>query len=89
LGLRTIRPYPNVSVDLGGGDPLAGIAEMAVREVGAERVLYGSDVAGRSFASQLAKVTGAQLDEAVKQAILGRNLRRLLTPILQQKEVRL
>ena len=87
LGLRTIRPYPNVSVDLGGGDPLAGIAEMAVREVGAERVLYGSDVAGRSFASQLAKVTGAQLDEAVKQAILGRNLRRLLTPILQQKEI--
>jgi predicted TIM-barrel fold metal-dependent hydrolase len=76
-------------VDLGGGDPLSGIAEMAVREVGADRVLYGSDVAGRSFASQLAKVTGALLEEPVKQAILGQNLKRLLTPILQRKGVRL
>jgi predicted TIM-barrel fold metal-dependent hydrolase len=88
LGLRTIRPFPNVSVDLGGGDPLSGIAEMAVREVGADRVLYGSDVAGRSFATQLAKVTGAMLDEPVRQAILGLNLKRLLTPILQRKGVR-
>jgi hypothetical protein len=89
LGLRTVRPYPNISVDLGGGDPLSGIAEMAVREVGADRVLYGSDVAGRSFASQLAKVTGALLEEPFKQAILGQNLKRLLTPMLQRKGVRI
>ncbi|MEY3227148.1 MAG: hypothetical protein RLZZ536_1767, partial [Planctomycetota bacterium] len=82
-------PYPNISVDLGGGDPLSGVAEMAVREVGADRVLYGSDVAGRSFASQLAKVTGALLEEPVKQAILGQNLKRLLTPLLQRKGVRI
>jgi hypothetical protein len=39
-----------------GFDPTAGVTEMAVREVGAARVLYGSDAGGRSFASQLAKV---------------------------------
>lgn len=89
LGIRTVRDLPNVSVDLGGGDPTAGIVEMAVRELGASRVLYGSDVAGRSFASQLAKVTGAEISEADKQMIFGQNLRRLMMPILQRKGVRL
>ena len=59
-GIRAVRAQPNISVDLGGGDPVAGITEMAVRELGPERVLYGSDAPGRSFASQLAKVHGAE-----------------------------
>jgi predicted TIM-barrel fold metal-dependent hydrolase len=58
---------------------------MAVRELGADRVLFGSDVGGRSFASQLGKVRGAEISEASKELILGKNLRRLLTPILQAK----
>ena len=37
---------------------------MAVRELGAERVIYGSDVGGRSFASQLGKVMGAAVPQA-------------------------
>jgi predicted TIM-barrel fold metal-dependent hydrolase len=84
-GLRVIRPRKNVSADLAGGDPTAGVTEMAVRELGAERVIYGSDVAGRSFASQLAKVFGADIPESAKRLILGGNLKRLLTPILQRK----
>jgi len=89
LGLRTVRDFSNISVDLGGGDPTAGIVEMAVRELGAARVLYGSDVSGRSFASQLAKVTSAGIPAHEKQMVLGKNLQRLLMPILQQKGVRL
>jgi predicted TIM-barrel fold metal-dependent hydrolase len=58
---------------------------MAVRELGAERVIYGSDAGGRSFASQLAKVMGAEIPEAARQLILGENLRRLLAPILKAK----
>ena len=85
LGLRTIRPFPNTYADLAGGDPTAGVTEMAVRELGVDRVIYGSDAGGRSFASQLAKVTGANLPEASKRQILGGNLRRLLRPILQAK----
>jgi len=88
-GLRTIRPYRNVLAELGGGDPAAGFTEMAVRELGAERVIYGSDVGGRSFASQLAKVLGANVPNAAKQLILGGNLRRLLAPILKLKGVKL
>jgi len=88
LGVRALRDCPNVSVDLCGTDPTAGMTEMAVRELGAERVLYGSDAGGRSFASQLGKVLGAEIPEAAKKLILGENLQRLLTPILKRKGVR-
>ena len=56
-GIREIRAAKNVVVDVCGSDPTSGFVEMAVRELGPERVLYGSDAGGRSFASQLAKVT--------------------------------
>ncbi len=88
-GIRAIRRHSNVSVDLAGFDPTAGVTEMAVRELGAERVLYGSDAAGRSFSSQLAKVLGADLPEAAKKLILGENLKRMLTPILRAKGIQL
>ncbi|WP_406693779.1 amidohydrolase family protein [Singulisphaera sp. Ch08] len=89
LGIRAVRAERNVAVDLAGGDPVAGITEMAVRELGAERVIYGSDAGGRSFASQLAKVHGADVPDAAKKLILAGNLKRLLGPILQAKGVRL
>ena len=85
LGIRIIRSTKNVYADLAGSDPTAGYTEMAVRELGAERVIYGSDVGGRSFASQVAKVIGAEISDADKKLILGGNMRRLLQPVLQAK----
>ena len=88
-GIRAIRARANLHAEIGGGDPTAGFTEMAVRELGPERVLYGSDAGGRSFSSQLAKVLGADLPEPVKEQILSGNLKRLLGPILKAKGVRL
>lgn len=88
LGLRAIRARPNVYAGLGGGDPTSGFTEMAVRELGAERVIFGSDIGGRSFGSQLAKVYGADLPDENKRLILGGNLRRLLSPILKSKNMK-
>ena len=85
LGIRALRPAPNVAACIAGFDPTSGVTEMAVRELGPERVIFGSDAAGRSFASQLAKVTGAEISAAARTLILGANLRRLLTPILRAK----
>jgi len=89
LGIRAIRPFKNISADLAGSDPTAGFTEMAVRELGAARVIYGSDAGGRSFASQLSKVFGADVPPDAKDLILGENLKRLLTPIIQAKGIRL
>lgn len=88
-GLRAIRPHPNIYADIDGGDPTAGFTEMAVRELGAERVLYGSDAGGRSFASQLAKVYGAEIPDATRRLIFAGNLKRLLRPILSEKGIKL
>ena len=84
-GIRILRSTPNVAAEMAGFDPTSGAIEMAVRELGAERVVYGSDVGGRSFASQLAKTLGADIPDSAKQLILGGNLRRMLAPILRSK----
>lgn len=87
-GIRAVRAHKNVLVETGGTDPTAGMIETAVRELGAERVMYGSDVAGRSFGSQLGKVRGTDVPDDARKLILGGNLRRLLSPILAAKGVR-
>src|SRR5579872_5435728 len=84
-GIRIIRDAQNVSAEIAGSNPTSGFVEMAVRELGAERVIYGSDVGGRSFASQLGKVLGADVPDSAKELILGGNLRRLLAPVLRAK----
>ncbi|MEI6500071.1 MAG: amidohydrolase family protein [Armatimonadota bacterium] len=77
-GLRTVRNAPNVYPDTCGNDPEAGFTELAVRLLGAERIVFGSDATGRSFGSQMAKVTGADISDEAKRLILGGNLLRLM-----------
>lgn len=86
-GVRAIRAYPDLYADIAGFDPTAGAVEMAVRELGAKRVIYGSDAGGRSFSSQLGKVFGAIISREEKQMILRDNLRDLLLPILRAKGI--
>jgi predicted TIM-barrel fold metal-dependent hydrolase len=88
LALRAIRGTPTLSADLAGSDPTSGYTEMGVRELGAERVIYGSDPGIRSFASQLAKVFGANIPERAKALILGENLRNMMLPILKAKGIK-
>lgn len=78
MGIKALIDVPNVLVDTCGFDPELGYTEMAVRELGAERVVYGSDATGRSFASQLAKVTGADISNEHKALILHANMERIL-----------
>ena len=84
-GIRIIRDTKNITAEVAGFDPTSGVVEMAVRELGPERVVYGSDVGGRSFASQLAKVMGADIPDSAKELVLGGNLRRLFGPALRAK----
>ncbi len=88
-GIPSIRDLPNVVADIAGSDPVAGFTEMAVREMGDDRVVYGSDIAGRSFASQLAKVYGAEISDESKEKIFQKNLHRLFQPIFEIKGIRI
>lgn len=75
---QAVAPYANLNVDVCGFDPEIGIVEKAVRALGAERVLYGSDAPGRSYAAQLAKVKYADISDAERDLVLGGNAARLL-----------
>jgi predicted TIM-barrel fold metal-dependent hydrolase len=87
-GVRAVRGAGNVLIDIAGFDATAGAVEMAVRELGAERVLYGSDAGIRGFASQLAKVLGANIPDPARRQILSGNIRRMLAPIMKAKGLR-
>lgn len=85
LGIRAVRRHKNVSVEIGGGFPTRGQVEMAVKELGAERVIFGTDIPGRGFATQAAKVFGADIPDRDKELIFSGNIRRLMTPIARAK----
>ncbi len=79
-GVLEIADFPNVVVDTCGAAPQRGIVESAVRILGPERLLYGSDQSGRDFSTQLGRIIGADLPRGVKEAILWKNAERVIPP---------
>jgi predicted TIM-barrel fold metal-dependent hydrolase len=77
-GVLAVKRFPNVVVDTSGAAPEAGIVEFAVEQLGAERVLYGSDVPIRDFGVALARITGSRLNAEAKKRILHDNAAALL-----------
>lgn len=80
-GVQDVKSCPNVVVDTSGAQPQAGLVEYAVRQLGVDRVVFGSDWPIRDFAAQKARITGARLSRAEKNKILGQNIARLLAPL--------
>lgn len=77
-GAKAARGVENVYCDIGGADAVDGYLEQLVQHVGADRVLFGSDLPGRSLVSQLSKVIGARLSDADKEKILYANMAGIL-----------
>ena len=82
-GIHAVRNSPNILVETSGFDATAGFIEMAVRDLGAERIIFGSHLPSRSLGTELGKVIGADISERDKKLILGENFRNLLRPILK------
>lgn len=72
------KKHPNLLLDTASSQIDNGMLEHAVAELGAQRILFGTDMPLLDPHTQLAKVTGADLSDADKQAILGGNLVGLL-----------
>lgn len=77
-GILDVQACPNVLVDTSGSQPFSGIVEYAVEQLGAERVVFGSDVPGRDYACQIGRIMGASLTESQRTSILETNAARLL-----------
>ncbi len=77
-GLRAVRATPNILVETSGFDATAGFIEMAVRELGPLRIIFGSHLPSRSLGTELSKVITANISATTKKQILGQNFRDLL-----------
>ena len=74
---EVIADLPNVYTDPSGTYCETGMVEHAVKVLGAERILFGSDAPGADFANNLAKVLAADLPPEVMGKILYGNAMRL------------
>ena len=72
-----LRRLPNLYVDICGSIPQADFVESLCKWLPTSHILYGSDALGRSFPSQIAKVTCADIPEQNKRNILFNNAKRL------------
>jgi predicted TIM-barrel fold metal-dependent hydrolase len=71
--------YPNLYLDIcGHGYQRMGVLELAVRQAGRQRVLFGSDYTINDPAGVIARIQVADFDEQTKAGLLGENLARLL-----------
>lgn len=77
-GVLDVEPLPNVYVDTSGSQAFAGMVEYGVDVLGADRLLFGSDVFGRDFAVQLGRIHAARISATDKRKILRDNAVRLL-----------
>src|SRR5688500_6367346 len=77
-GVAALKQVDNVWLDVAGGEATAAYAEIALNAVGAGRIVYGTDVAGRSVPSQLAKVMCLDLPGDSMDRMLWRNAAEVL-----------
>jgi len=77
-GVLDLVDVPNVLVDTSGWQPEAVHVEYAVRQLGARRVMYGSDYPIRDFGVQIGRVLGARISPEEKELILRGNAARIL-----------
>ncbi len=77
-GIKAVRDVPNVLSDTSGTRIELGQIEYAIRELGAERILYGSDAPGCDYALTIGKIQAARISPQAKEAILWRNAARIL-----------
>ena len=76
-GVECIRGLENVHVDVSGSTARRGEVEYAVRHLGEDRVLFGSDITGCSFAVPYGQVLDAQISDDAREKILYKNAMKL------------
>ncbi|MCA9982950.1 MAG: amidohydrolase [Anaerolineales bacterium] len=76
--IAAAQAYTNVYMETCSTFRSPGVIEELVREAGAERVLFGSDIPLMDPRSQLGKIITADISDEAKRLILGANAARLL-----------
>jgi len=77
-GVAALKQVDNVWLDVAGGEATGAYAEIALAAVGAGRIVYGTDVSGRSVPSQLAKIVCLDVPAADLDRMLWQNAAEVL-----------
>lgn len=77
-GVLEAKGLPNLYVDTSGGYPEDYLIEFAAEHLGADHVLYGSDLPIRENSCTIGRILDTKLSAADKQKILFGNTARLL-----------
>jgi len=77
-GIKAVRDLSNVLVDTSGSIAESGMIETAVAELGAERVLFGTDLPDIDLWTNLGKIESAGITRREKEIILYENAAKLL-----------
>ena len=67
----------NIYLDLCISGMPDGIIELMVKSIGADRVLFGTDVCFYDGRAKIGQLAGARISDADKRKIFGQNARRL------------
>jgi predicted TIM-barrel fold metal-dependent hydrolase len=73
--IKALRDTRNVYFDTSGSVADEGTVELAVRTLGADRVLFACDL---SMTASVGRIRGAEISEADRQKVLGGNMRNIL-----------
>lgn len=71
--IKAAKEFENLYLDITGSQVMYGTVEMLVREVGDERVLFGTDTPFLDPRPQVGRVIYSRLPERTKRKILGLN----------------
>jgi uncharacterized protein len=76
--IEMVKKHRNIHIETGTSITSYGQIEMAVRELGPERIVFGSDSPMLDPFVQKAKITGGDVPAEAQAKILGQNMARIL-----------
>ena len=63
----------NIWLDMSGGEAIAGFMDLALRGLGPSRIVFGTDIWGRSIPSQVSRIVACDVSDADKERMCWRN----------------
>jgi predicted TIM-barrel fold metal-dependent hydrolase len=77
-GIAAYKQVDNIWLDMGGGEAIFGFMDLALRKLGPRRIVYGTDIWGRSIPSQVSRIVACELPDADLERMLWRNAAEVL-----------